>query len=155
VIHAIGRGNVPVKVYINDRIQEGVINQALYVPDIGVNLISVSRLAQSGLHIAFVDNQCVISSKGGKVIACTRKGEGNLYRLPIRPNVSAALVGQSANVSADVKLWHDRLGHLNLDSMRSLNARQLVKDFPLQKVPDRSEVNTVTERNQSIGQIER
>ena len=92
-----------------------------------------------------MDDQCVISSKGGKVIACARRGEGNLYRLPIRPIVNTAYVGQSANVDPDVKLWHDRLGHLNLDSMRLLNARQLVKDFPLQKVPDRSEVNVVTQ----------
>ena len=112
VIHATGRGNVPVKVQANDKTQDGVINQALYVPDIGVNLISVSRLAQSGLQIAFVDDQCMISGKGGKVIACARRGEGNLYRLPIRPIVNTPYVGQSANVDPDVKLWHDRLGHL-------------------------------------------
>ena len=145
VIHATGRGNVPVKVQVNDKIQEGVINQALYVPDIGVNLVSVSRLAQSGLQVAFVDDQCVISNKAGKMIAYAKRGEGNLYRLPIHPMIGTAYVNQSADVSPDVKLWHDRLGHLNLDSMRLLNARRLVKDFPLQKVPDRSEANIVTQ----------
>src|SRR3984957_14053646 len=145
VIHAVGRGNVPVKVQVNDRIQEGVINQALYVPDIGVNLISVSRLALSGLEVSFVEDRCVISNKSGKVLACARRGEGNLYRLPIRPSVSTAYVGESSDVSPDVKLWHDRLGHLNLDGMRLLNSGRLVKDFPPQKVPGRSEVNVVTQ----------
>ena len=133
VIHAVGRGNVPVKVQVNDRIQEGVINQALYVPDIGVNLISVSRLALSGLKVSFVYDQCLISNKSGKVVACARRGEGNLYRLPIRPNVSSAYVGESGDASPDVKLWHDRLGHLNLEAMRLLKTGHLVKDFPLQK----------------------
>src|SRR6202000_882391 len=32
VIHAVGRGNVPVKVKLNDRLQEGGIKQAVYVP---------------------------------------------------------------------------------------------------------------------------
>lgn len=145
VIQAVGRGNVPVKFQANDKMQEGVINQVLYVPDIGVNLISVSRLALSGLQVSFVGDQCEISNKAGKVVACAKKGEGNLYRLPIRPIISTAYVGESDVISPDVKLWHDRLGHLNFDSMRLLNKGRLVTDFPLKKMPHHSQDNTVTQ----------
>lgn len=133
VIHAVGHGNVPIKVMVDDKFINGMITEVLYVPDIGVNLLSVSKMVQSGLNISFAADQCVISNKSGKVLATAKKGQGNLYRVSVQPTADDCNAGYVSYTDSkpNITLWHGRLGHLNYDSIKLLKSQDLVKDFTL------------------------
>lgn len=134
-IQATGIGDIPIKVVVDNHIRNGIVTNVLYVPDMGYNLLSVFKLVQSGFKVSFFDDHCLISDKTDKVLAQAKHGQGNLYRLSVQPivgNDHSALVSHSASgTNSNAKLWHERLGHLNYDSMKQLKAHQLVNDFPL------------------------
>ena len=98
VIHATGCGNVPIKLVLNGKVIIGVIQYDFYVPDIGANLLSVYRLAQSGLDVSVNGNYCLISDKAGKLLARGVKGEGSLYRLSAQPTRTIPMLPMLVNV---------------------------------------------------------
>ena len=59
---------------------------SLYVPDMGVNLLSVSRMVRNGHTVSFAENHCVVSDGSGKVLARAKSGNGNLYSNKGRTN---------------------------------------------------------------------
>ena len=96
------------------------LSDALFVPGIKKNLLSVSALAKIGLVVKFVDDRCTIHdmSNGDVIIASGILCHG-LYKLidyERSGNDSACVVHNSQAVS-DAKLWHARFGHLNFASL--------------------------------------
>lgn len=87
-----------------------VLKNVLYVPDFTVNLCSVSTLAKDGFSVTFEDDQCTISENGEEIIRGNRSA--GLYTL--RNDDETALV------TATASLWHRRLGHLNMASVKKL-----------------------------------
>ncbi|MGH7240582.1 MAG: reverse transcriptase domain-containing protein, partial [Candidatus Saccharimonadales bacterium] len=186
VIHATAIGKIPISLRVGNRVINGMINEVFFVPDIGVNLLSVPKLVQAGLHVIFEDTHCTISNKAGKILGRAWRGAGHLYRLSLQPSFTGNLTASvsqisrpdfSENVSCeslasivdipadqccnvqcqsshmnvsdfcgyhhhqnDIVLWHKRLGHLNLDSMKTLVSRQLVTDFALDDATHESRV---------------
>ena len=84
-----------------------VLNGVFYVPDLTVNLCSVSTLDRDGLTVTFGNMRCAISRDGEDVICGT--GNAGLYTLNNDD--------EKALVTATATLWHWRLGHLNVASV--------------------------------------
>ena len=147
VIHAIGRGDIIVKVQGDpDTAVDVSIAEVLYVPNMGVNLLSVSRMVRSGLNVSFTDDECVIAHKSGKVLARTRSGTGNLYRLFLCTYPTKHFYYCLCwCFFYDAKLWHDRLGHLHLDSMKALKNRSLVNDFTVGNISNELELKAISQ----------
>ena len=89
-----------------------VLKGVLYVPNFTVNLCSVSTLDRDGLTVTFGNMRCAISRDGEDVICGT--GNAGLYTL--NNNDETALV------TATATLWHRRLGHLNMASVKKLES---------------------------------
>ena len=100
-VHACGVGTVE---FNTNLVSKGV----LYVPDFTVNLCSVSRLDRDGLTVTFGNMGCAISRDGEDVFY----GTGNAGQYTLNNNDETALVTTTAT------LWHRRLGHLIMASVK-------------------------------------
>ena len=89
-----------------------VLKGVLHVPDFTVNLCSVSKLDRDGLTVTFVNTCCAIARDGENVICGT--GNAGLYMLNNDD--------ETALVIATSTLWHRRLGHLNMASIKKLES---------------------------------
>ena len=89
------------------------IKDVLYCPEISMNLISVSQLCDQG-HTMSVNRQTITLTKNRRVVLTARCEDG-LYQF--FPSVQRALLAGNARTS----LFHRRLGHLNLKSLRLLS----------------------------------
>lgn len=90
---------------------------AYFIPELHCNLISVSKMEETGKRITFRDGQVEIWDESGQMIAKGRKVNG-LYALDVSPedNTVCANLGQ---ISSNVDIWHKRFAHLGDDEVSS------------------------------------
>lgn len=109
-----GKGLVTLLVSNGSSAQLVEFKETLYVPDLRTNLISVAKLSDNGYHVYFKRDVAVILDKNGK-IRLTAHRRGNLYCFPHCDSVNAA-----TDYKTNLKLWHERLGHLNAKDLINL-----------------------------------
>ncbi len=125
----------------NHRGERVVVTRVLYVPGLAFNLLSVSRLDSAGAEIVFGNSLCKVTKGGSEVLradleqkvwvikgtqykAGIQAFDGMVCSLPavIKPT-SKQLASQGISPSrtkASWDLWHRRLAHLGVDSMKLL-----------------------------------
>ena len=132
-LHCHQQGTIHVRINAGNSWKNAVFTNVLYVPDLGVNLLSVQAMTKAGLHLHFTEHGCVIRNKKRQVIGYA-KAEQNLYHLtvtPVKP-IHAHSVQTSdseANpitATSDWQLIHARMGHLNASSVKMLFDRNMV-----------------------------
>ena len=100
-----------------------ILKDALYVPGIKKNLLSVFALARVGLVVKFVDDRCTIHdlSDGNTIVASGLLCRG-LYKLNAYDKSVEDMACTVSDLQAvsDAKLWHARFGHLNFASLLRL-----------------------------------
>jgi len=85
----------------------------LHVPDLRTNLRSVSKITDNGYDVIFKkENATVIDRNGDVKLIAKRRGE-LCYVYQNSPHECNAASELSEKVSNSLRLWHDRLGHLN------------------------------------------
>jgi hypothetical protein len=94
------------------------------------SLISVSKLILEGLKVEFDKDGCKVNNVHGTVVVQARR-EKNLYLLNVNVRKESANVAKSLNEGA--MLWHQRLGHLNMASLKKLE--NMVNGMNLKEVP--------------------
>ena len=124
VIDAVGIGKVSLKVNLPSRKSNCFLENVLYVPKLFCNLLSISKITESGKFTEFSETKCKIFSKTHSLLAIGDK-IGKLYYL----NCTEADSALSSVVSSDSSefLWHRRFCHLGADNMRKLGENNLVK----------------------------
>ena len=105
-VGAYGTGTIR----LND---EMTLEEVLYVPDLTVNLCSVRTLARDNFTVTFKGDKCTIAKHGKTAII----GRGqSLYVLQTEEKAFTA----NETRQEDATLWHRRLGHLNMASVKKL-----------------------------------
>lgn len=97
------------------------IKDVQYVPDMCVNLLSVSQMAKKGNEIVFNKHGCTIYNGNREVIA-TGSLVNNMYKLNTYEDIEIACAAKNETV-----LWHRRLGHIGVSNMSFLKNVQGVK----------------------------
>ncbi|GMF20880.1 unnamed protein product [Phytophthora fragariaefolia] len=85
----------------------------LYIPGLGRQLLSVSRLVERGMSVEFQKKSCTIWNKS-KAIASGKK-VGKTYVLDCEKDMAHYVV--YAGVYSEWELWRARIGHLNKDTL--------------------------------------
>ena len=103
---------------LEPRRQEAIpVEKVQLLPELSVNLLSVSQIVKKGHTVIFTDRGCKVVDKDIDVIA-TGIHENNLFKLDQdRQDTKSALACLSA---VSLEVWHRRLGHLNIESIRRL-----------------------------------
>jgi hypothetical protein len=91
------------------------LENCLYCPELGVNLLSTNRITARGLQINLKDSQAELILKG-KVIAIGSYIDRLIAFRAYRRN-EQAYISNSANHS---NIWHHRLGHIGRNALREL-----------------------------------
>lgn len=109
-VHCAGDINQVVKIGKNTN--ELLIKNVQYVPDLCVNLLSVSQIVKKGNTVVFSEDGCIVYNKENRVIA-TGSLENDLFKLNTTRDASLSAVSSDsafgATNDADITLWHRRL----------------------------------------------
>ncbi len=119
VVEAVGVGNIRLDMLFKvSHPTRATMFDVLHVPQLACNLFSVRAAAKKGNTVKFGQMKCWISGPNGGL-----KGigyaYGKLYQLKckvIMTEESASIVSEN---KSNIDLWHQRLGHLNFQQLRS------------------------------------
>ncbi|MCO5559375.1 hypothetical protein L7F22_012974 [Adiantum nelumboides] len=138
--HPIARTrNVPLS------LQDGNVKylaDVLHVPNITKNLVSVGRMVEQGLQVRFNAYDLYVEEykKNGKLIAQGKK-VGRMFILDVNiPEVNAVMFAHGSSVVADIEIWHKRIGHANVQRLKTMQTQELVTGLPVFKVVDMQKV---------------
>ncbi|GJW53888.1 retrovirus-related pol polyprotein from transposon TNT 1-94 [Tanacetum coccineum] len=107
-----------------------LITRVYFVEGLGHNLFSVGQFCDSDLEVAFRRNTCFVRNlKGVDLLkgTCTT----NLYTINLHEMASTSLICLMARATSTKSwLWHQRLSHLNFDTINDLAKNDLVTGLP-------------------------
>lgn len=122
----LGHGKVTLKLTSGKTLS---LSNVLYVPTMRRNLVSGALLNKAGLKIVFEADK-VVMTRGGEFVG---KGylSGGLFILNVASSVSAInkTVCGSAYIAESLNLWHGRLGHVNVASIKRLRTLELIPNL--------------------------
>nr|GEZ24766.1 hypothetical protein [Tanacetum cinerariifolium] len=107
-----------------------LLDRVYFVEGLGQNLFSVGQFCDSDLEVAFRRNACFVRNLEGVDIL---KGDRstNLYTINLHEMASASSICLIARASSTKScLWHQRLSHLNFDTINNLARNDLVAGLP-------------------------
>nr|GEU73790.1 retrovirus-related Pol polyprotein from transposon TNT 1-94 [Tanacetum cinerariifolium] len=113
-----------------------LITRVYFVEGLGHNLFSVGQFCDSDLEVAFRRNDCFVKNLEGVDLL---KGDRstNLYIINLHKMASALPICLMARASSTKSwLWHQRLSHLNFDTINDLARNDLVAGLPKFKSKD-------------------
>lgn len=115
VMEVKSTGQVNVQIVCKDEVKQITVNNVLHVPDLSVNLLSISQIVSKGYTVVFDKSGCEVLDENGEVIA-TGEHINNMFKLHIpRTSEKQCCVG---TVTSDI--WHQRLAHLNTIDLSKL-----------------------------------
>ena len=102
------------------------VKDVLYVPDLRTSLISVRVLTQKGFEVVFQQNLCRVIANGVDILVA--RLESSLYM--IDNGGQSAAVGKTGEVDC-VHGWHRRMGHRDINAIRTLFKKDLVSGITM------------------------
>ena len=114
-----GRGTIDIKAQVDGRPFNIKLMDVLHVPAFGYQLLSVSRVSNKGLNVQFSDGRCRIL-RNNSVVACGTLRK-SLYYLDLYSGSSEVAC------PASLRLWHERLAHVDMNGISSMVKRGVVK----------------------------
>nr|GFA70313.1 retrovirus-related Pol polyprotein from transposon TNT 1-94 [Tanacetum cinerariifolium] len=107
-----------------------LITRVYFVKGLGHNLFSVGQFCDSNLEVAFRRNACFVRNLEGVDLL---KGDRstNLYTINLHEMASASPICLMARASSTKSwLWHQRLSHLNFNTLNDLAKNDLIAGLP-------------------------
>nr|GFC05253.1 retrovirus-related Pol polyprotein from transposon TNT 1-94 [Tanacetum cinerariifolium] len=107
-----------------------LITRVYFIEGLGHNLFSIGQSCDSDLEVAFRRNACFVRNLEGVDLL---KGDRsiNLYTINLHEMASASPIYLMARASSTKSwLWHQRLSHLNFDTINDLARNDLVSGLP-------------------------
>nr|GEZ85772.1 retrovirus-related Pol polyprotein from transposon TNT 1-94 [Tanacetum cinerariifolium] len=107
-----------------------LITRVYFIEGLGHNLFSIGQFCDSDLEVAFRRNACFVRNLEGVDLL---KGDRstNLYTINLHEMASALSICLMARASSTKsRLWHQRLSHLNFDTINDLARNDLLACLP-------------------------
>nr|GEV46192.1 hypothetical protein [Tanacetum cinerariifolium] len=102
-----------------------LITRVYFIEGLGHNFFSVGQFCDSDLEVAFRRNACFVRNLEG-VDLLKRDHSTNLYTINLHEMTSASPICLMARASSTKSwLWHQRLSHLNFDTINDLARNDL------------------------------
>ncbi|GKE46972.1 retrovirus-related pol polyprotein from transposon TNT 1-94, partial [Tanacetum coccineum] len=107
-----------------------LITRVYFVEGLGHNLFSVGQFCDSDLEVTFKRNTCFVRNlKAVDLLKGNRTT--NLYTINLHDMASTSLICLMARATSTKSwLWHQRLSHLNIDTINDLARNDLVTGLP-------------------------
>jgi hypothetical protein len=105
------------------------LDNVLLVKGLTANLISISQLCDQGMKVNSTQSECEVTDEGGTVLMRGRRSKDNCYlwiSQDEKVNLSSCLISKED----EVRLWHQKLGHLHLRGMKRAIFAGATKGLP-------------------------
>nr|GFA95496.1 retrovirus-related Pol polyprotein from transposon TNT 1-94 [Tanacetum cinerariifolium] len=128
-----------------------LITRVYFVEGLGHNLFSIGQFCDSDLEVAFRRNACFVRNLEG-VDLLSENRTTNLYTINLHDMAYASPICLMARASSTkLWLWHQRLSHLNFDTINDLAKHDLVSCLP--KVYNRRSKKIIETTNVSFDEL--
>ena len=126
-----------------------VLGEAMLVPDLTSNLLSVRAVDRNRGAVVFVGNACYILSDGDavhssgvldKASVVGKVNDLEQYVLKVTP-VKASACAASTRIAREAELWHSRFNHLGLENLK--RAATMVDGMPSSVADAKRVIGTV------------
>lgn len=109
-----------------------ILNDVRYIPEVKRNLISLGSLEKKGYTFSSSDGKMLVK-KGGNVVM-TAERRGSLYYLHA---FVIKVRDDELNLikTASLRIWHERLGHPSMGSIRELAKKQIISVDDAEELP--------------------
>jgi hypothetical protein len=135
-----GRGNIVINRLVNGQNHKGTITNVLYVPQLKRNLFSVGLVSERDLSFVTFPGRCEFRTLTSRtILQGTRKDK--LYQLQMtaipsitKPSSDSAtdyIFMSKTSISKDIMLWHQRMGHINVDTIHHMHSNDSLLGFNL------------------------
>ena len=95
--------------------QQVRLTNVLFVPELGVNLLSTGKLIGKGVTVNSTPKACkLITSKGAIIAQGEYKGDMTLF------STKKTVKEDQAYISEDSQIWHHRMGHIGVKALKQL-----------------------------------
>lgn len=98
------------------------LKETLFVPDLRTNLLSVSKITQSGLEVIFKRNEAIVRDPHKNKKLFVAKREKGLYY--VSENLEVASISQTKEKS--LQDWHEIFGHINEKDLKEMIKKEKV-----------------------------
>ncbi len=137
-----GQGSIEFTALVDGTKRTIKIETVLFVPDLGVNLLSIAAVTEVGVSVHFIESNVSFNQNDTVVMVGERIGR-TLYHLAITvdPPCDWACFTTPAPPSIDV--WHQRLAHTSTKKIRKMASLQMVNGLIL-PIEDVSRIHPCT-----------
>ncbi len=120
-----GRGTVSFRSQLPGGYRTIVLKDALYIPNLAANLVSLGTLQRNGAVFESIENGVKVTLGGDELFRASFVGiSGTLYHIStVQIQSVSAYV---AAVSPSLRTWHRRMAHLNLEAIRNMIRKDMV-----------------------------
>lgn len=121
-------GNAVLRSNVNNKRFRLNLYNSYFIPELHCNLISVSKIEETGKKVIFCKGKVEIEDESGQVIATGRKVNG-LYALDVSLDDTSSGNCDYANlgkISSNVNIWHKRFAHPRETNMKRLLQHHMV-----------------------------
>ena len=123
-VNASGAGDVNLKTEVNKNETNSVkLQNALYVPELRNNLLSVSRATDCNYSVTFKKHYATVNRKDGSIVLSSMKRDG-LYI--VNEKSDCAMATREATDNGLLK-WHQRYGHVNVNDLKKMKNDEIVR----------------------------
>lgn len=105
------------------------LNDALYVPELSTNLMSVGKITDHGYTVVFQKDQALLKDSSGKTVLKAKRNN-ELYYIEFDEIEKAnAVEGNDTNIMR----WHKKLGHLNESDLKAASRNEFIKGLEIKE----------------------
>jgi hypothetical protein len=83
--YAVGTGDLKIEVPNGESLTPILLKDVLHAPDMGITIVSISRIAKAGYAVTFKDNACQIRNKSDRVVGTIPASQVRWPEIPLAP----------------------------------------------------------------------
>jgi len=116
-----GKGVILINTLVNNQWINSRLTDVWYVPELKKNLFAEGILTKKNMKIIKEGDSAKVY-ENGKLVLCAVRTENNLYKVLLK-----TIKNEANLVTNDIKTWHERLGHINIKTLREMINKNLVE----------------------------
>lgn len=124
------RGSAQIDIVRGSKNKTVTLENTLFVPNLRTNLVSVSKITDRGHEVTFKRNRAVVKDANGSIRMVADR-VGDLYYMRIAEKAHAVIEDRSQQ---GLKLWHSRMGHVNVRDLVTMTRKKLVTGVNIGRV---------------------
>ncbi|KAG7571799.1 Zinc finger CCHC-type superfamily [Arabidopsis suecica] len=119
-----GKGSIT---FIAKNGERRTLPDVYYIPDLRSNIVSLGQATEAGCDVRMKGEDLTLFDRDGNLLVKAKRSRNRLYKVVMTVENSKCL---QLVVSSDSRLWHARLGHIGVDTMKLMMKDEIVAGLP-------------------------